>query len=119
MPNIEIHGYGAIIPDLDMLETIFHKDICPVFIKREAFSAKIAIKDVLKGIGLEKSAIITIFPSIARSCNDENEEAPFIRISNTKPEETNRIINALKKAQLLTDVETMTLTGFIPGDEMA
>ncbi len=110
MPNIEIHGFG--------MDTPHNKGWRAIIIGQGAFSIKEKIDEVMREIGLGANAITTIFPSIASTCDSINTPSPYIRISNTKPEETTKIIQALKKAQILMDTETLTLASFTPGDEM-
>lgn len=107
MPNIEIHGYGRkkSCPSLPLLV---------VTIAEEAFEMRDRIDKVMQDIGLGGNAITTIYPTIATSCDGEKTRMPYLRISNTKPEETTRIIDKLKEAEIITDIETLTLTGFIP-----
>lgn len=110
MPNIEIHGYGEAM--------VHNKGWFAIFVSKTAFSMKEKIDEVMQEIGLGKEAITTIFPSIASTCDGEAKASPFIRISNTKPEETAKIVEALKKAHVIIDTETLTLTSFISSEEM-
>lgn len=104
MPNIELYGFS---PNLSYGFASYTKLTELIEI----------IKKQIKKIDLHDEVIITIIPSSVKSWHDI--DTPFIRICSTNPEEIEKIIDALKEAEIRIDVEGLILNKFVPLTEMA
>ncbi len=111
MPNIEIHGYGKAVREA-------HDYMYIIMLHEAAFRMKERIDKVMQNNGYGDDAITTVHPTVATSCDGKETPMPYLRISNTKPEESVVIVEALKQAGIVTDVERLTLADFIPRYKM-
>lgn len=104
MPNIEIHGCVTVKgPDVNVTSFDFS----------EAFEVKHRVDQVMQQIGLGDDAVTTIIPSLVVTCDGSHKVSPYLRVCSTKSEQTKFVAEALEKAGLGIDIETLTIDDFI------
>jgi hypothetical protein len=76
------------------------------------------IDAIMATMGLEYDAITDIVASDAKSCDPQKKHSPYIRVCDTSWLRRQKIIRALRKANIGMDTEQKKLNGFIPAEMM-
>ncbi len=77
------------------------------------------LREALANLGLRNDGIITLHNTRPMYADDDFTYAPYIAVSSTSDQETDDIINELRKLEIGLDCEVWpTLRHFIPAEEM-